>query len=81
MVKLFETIGLTYSEMADVTAYILLVITFGVFAGKCFYDGVYAILDIIRSVLGFLYRLVKKHLRKHFPNVRKRKKGKCHDKR
>lgn len=75
MVKLFETFGLTYPEMVDVTTYILLAIAFGVFMGKIMYECLSAIADIIWAVLGFLYRLVRKCLRKHFPNVRKNRKG------
>lgn len=80
MVKLFEIAGLTYPEMVDVTTYILLAIAFGVFTGKCLYGCFCGIADVIWTVLGFLFRLIRKHLRKHFPNVRKKtERGKNND--
>lgn len=69
MAKLAETIGLSFNDMVDITAWALNLVIFGVFMGRIMYDLWDSFVDLAAS----LVRLSLVFIRKHFPNVRKRK--------
>lgn len=69
MLRLCEIIGLLPNEMSEVTGYVMATIAFGVFLGKCLHDVFYVAADLFWTGVEFVGKLV----RKHFPNVRKRK--------
>lgn len=69
MIRLCEIIGLTTYEMAELTGYVMALIVFGVFIGICMHDIFDFAVYITRELLTFVWKLI----RKHFPNVRKRR--------
>lgn len=69
MMRLAQSIGLSYADIVDITAWSLYLVMFGVFFGKVLYD-------IFDSFSGFCALLIRRSIAfmaKRFPNVRKMK--------
>lgn len=69
MARLAEIIGLSFTDMVDITSWALYLVMFGVCFGKALYDLFGWFGDIIWSLIRCLVAFISKH----FPNVRKRK--------
>ena len=67
MMGFAQALGLSYADMVDITAWALLLVTLGVFTGKCLYD----IFDSFAGFCALLIRLSIAFMAKCFPNVRK----------
>ncbi len=72
MMRLCEIIGLTYDDMVDITAYLLILMPFSVFTGILMYDA----FDGICTKLGVVIKKVYRGIVKHFRMLGKRGKEK-----
>lgn len=63
MMRLCEIIGLTYNDMIDITAYLLILMPFSVFIGILMYDAFDGICSNLCVVIKKVYRGVVKHFR------------------
>lgn len=68
MAKLAEIIGLSFTDMVDITTWALYLVIFGVFIGKLLYDLFGWFGDLMSSLFDHLFSFVARH----FPNVRKK---------
>ena len=66
--ELAQIIGLSYDDIVDITAWALILVTLGVFFGKCLYDILDLFGDFCSLLLGRLFAFIAKR----FPNVRKK---------
>lgn len=69
MIRLCEIIGLLPEQMAEVTGFVMATIAFGVFMGICMFYALISAANLFWTGVEFVVSLI----RKHFPNVRKRK--------
>lgn len=67
MMRLCEIVGLTTSEMAEVTGYVMATISFSVFMGILMAIALYSFVDFI----GMILCLLTGFIRKRIPSVRK----------
>lgn len=68
MLRFCEIIGLLPEELAEVTGFVMAIMSFGVFMGMCMFKVFMTVADIFWTGIDFVGKLVRKHL----PNVRKR---------
>jgi len=77
MKNICDVLGITVNDLTEFFGCFSAITMASIFMGHFLFYGFYGMIVLIGDVARAAYKLVVRH----FPNVRKRKENKCHDKR